>query len=205
MSPRALLQHARGQQQEHEHHRRVVPDVRAAAHGLDHAGEVGQQRRAGDQRVHAQPRAGAARATRRRGRASRRRTPPASTPGSVIQRKKSRVGQRHRRVEVQVQRLGQHHRLHRAEPGDAEAQQVAVAVASACILGGRRRWPARARIPAPPGAARCATTGVCAGSHATRMRPVTALAETDARPARGAGRGRSATRRRRSACRRSAA
>ena len=51
---RALFEHARGQQQEHEHHRRVVPDVRAAAQGLDHAGEVGEQRRSRDQRVHAE-------------------------------------------------------------------------------------------------------------------------------------------------------
>ena len=43
---RALFKHARGQQQEHEHHRRVVPHVFAAADGFPQAGEVGQQDRA---------------------------------------------------------------------------------------------------------------------------------------------------------------
>ena len=50
---RALFQQARGQQQEHEHHRRVVPDVRPAAHGLDHAGDIGEQGGQRHQRVHA--------------------------------------------------------------------------------------------------------------------------------------------------------
>ena len=79
---RALLEHARHQQQQHEHHRRVVPDVRPAAQRLEQAGEVGEQGRAGDQRVHARarrPRSSRAHAGEERPAANR--TPPASTPG----------------------------------------------------------------------------------------------------------------------------
>ena len=53
-APRELFQRACGEQQEHEHHRGIEPDVCTAADRLDDAGAIGEQHRTGDRRVHAE-------------------------------------------------------------------------------------------------------------------------------------------------------
>ena len=130
---RALLQHPRRQQQEHEHHRGVVPHVRSAAQRLDHAGEIRQQRRGGDQRVHAEaamaqlaPGPGDERPA---GVEHHRRRHQERDPAEEVARR-----QRHLPAGVEVQRLGEHHRLHRAQAGQPQPQQVAVARGAALAL-----------------------------------------------------------------------
>ena len=146
-----LFQHARCQQQEHEHHCRVVPDVGAAAHGFEGACAPGQQDGTRDQRVHA----GATVAQFAHGAGEERPTcvehhRRADQEGDPAQEVAQR--QRHLPARVQVQRLGEHHRLHRPKTGDPGPQQPAVALAAplalAGLAGGQER-PVAQRLQAP--------------------------------------------------------
>ncbi len=118
-------------EQEHEHHRCIEIHDRAAANGLDHRREVGQPDRERDQHVHA--------------RSAQREFAPGTAEERQARIEHHRCRHQHRddaeevaRADVEfavapIQRFGEHHRLHRAEPGDRQPFQRLPA--RACAVG----------------------------------------------------------------------
>ncbi len=106
-----------------------------AAHGFDHADRPRQHGGAGDQHVHAQPAAAQfVPGTDDEGPAGPEHHRGGHHEGDPAEKIAS--GQGHLAAGIEVQRLGEHHRLHRADAGQANAQQVAIAGTPACRLAG---------------------------------------------------------------------